>query len=472
MGWRLQVGATVTTIVAMFGGYLVADAYDVVPGLLTTAPAPPQPAPFPSAPGAQPGPSPTPVLPDLSTDAPVPSADEVGELVSGLTRDKRLGDRVSVLVTDALTGDVLGSAAPDQAMVPASTQKILTAVAALTAPGGRVTLPTTAVLSGDSHVVLVGGGDMMLAAGAGNPEAVNGHAGLGELADQVAARIMVSGRTSVTLALDDTIFSGPTIAPTVRPGDAAAGYIAPVAALAIDVGRLTDDEYAKREPDPGLAAAHEFARQLEARGLEVDGSVSRTRAPSSARVIGEVRSAPLSAIVRDMLERSDNTITEVVGRLVAIEAGLPGSADGALQAVMTTAERLGVDLEGARLTDLSGLGTGSRMTASQLVAALSLTVDPAYPALRDAATGLPLAGLNGTLANRYQDGNPGRGLVTGKTGSLPNTTALAGTVLTADGRLLVYALLADRVPDGGTWGARVIFDDFLGEVAGCGCTPS
>ncbi len=472
MGWRLQVGATVTTIVAMFGGYLVADAYDVVPGLLTTAPAPLQPAPFPSAPGAQLGPSPTPVLADLSPDAPVPSLDEVGKHTSDLTRDKRLGDRVSVLVTDALTGDVLGSAQADRTMVPASTQKILTAVAALTAPGGNATLPTTAVLSGESHVILVGGGDMMLAAGAGDPEAVNGHAGLGDLADQVAARVMISGRTAVTLSLDDTIFSGPAIAPTVRAGDAAAGYIAPVAALGIDVGRLTDDEYAKRDPDPALAAAHEFARQLEARGLEVDGSVSRTQAPSSARLIGEVRSAPLSAIVQDMLERSDNTITEVVGRLVAIDAGLPGSADGALRAVTTTVERLGVDLEGARLTDLSGLGDGSRMTARQLVDTLSLAVDPAYPALREAATGLPLAGLNGTLATRYPDGNPGRGLVTGKTGSLPNTTALAGTVLTADGRLLVYAALADKVPDGGTWGARVIFDDFLGRVAGCGCTPS
>ncbi|MGF0118099.1 hypothetical protein ACQFYA_17535 [Promicromonospora sp. Marseille-Q5078] len=40
MGWRSSVGATVTTVVVLFGGYLVADAYDVVPGMLTTAPPP------------------------------------------------------------------------------------------------------------------------------------------------------------------------------------------------------------------------------------------------------------------------------------------------------------------------------------------------------------------------------------------------------------------------------------------------
>ncbi|AEG45363.1 D-alanyl-D-alanine carboxypeptidase/D-alanyl-D-alanine-endopeptidase [Isoptericola variabilis] len=471
MGWRLRVGATVTTVVALFGGYLVADAYDVVPGLLTTAPPPPQPAPFPSAPGAVLGPAATPVLSDLPSDAPVPTTDAVGELVTALASDARLGERVGVLVQDALTGEVLGSAAPDQEMVPASTQKVLTAVAALSSPGGDATLATTAVLAGESQVVLVGGGDMMLAADAGDPDAVNGHAGLGDLAAQVASRILVSGRTSVTLGLDDTIFTGPAIAPTVRPGDAAAGYVAPVAALAIDVARLTDDEYARRAEDPALAAAQEFARQLEARGLQVEGSVERTRAPSSAQPLGEVRSAPLSAIVQDMLERSDNTLTEVLGRLVAIDAGLPGSLDGAVQAVTASVERLGVDLEGAVLADLSGLGEGSRMTARQLVDALALAVDPAHPTLRAAATGLPLAGLTGTLANRFPDDNPGRGVVTGKTGSLPNITSLAGTIVTADDRLLVYAVLADAVPDGGTWGARVIFDDFLGRLAACGCTP-
>src|SRR5918997_1551013 len=83
--------------------------------------------------------------------------------------------------------------------------------AAVTSPGGDVTLPTTAVLDGDSRVVLVGGGDMMLAAGAGNPDAVNGRAGLGDLGDQVAAKVLVSGRTTVTLGLDDTLFTGPAI---------------------------------------------------------------------------------------------------------------------------------------------------------------------------------------------------------------------------------------------------------------------
>src|SRR5918997_1805592 len=193
MGWRLRVGATVTTVVALFGGYLAADAFDVVPGMVTMTPPPSPAAPFPTPPGAVLGPEPAPALPDLPPDAPVPSTAAVGKLVADLEAEKRLGKRVGALVTDAMTGDVLGGAAPDRLMVPASTQKLLTAVAALTSPGGDVTLPTTAVLEGDTHIVLVGGGDMMLAAGAGDPESVNGRAGLGDLADQVASKMLVAG---------------------------------------------------------------------------------------------------------------------------------------------------------------------------------------------------------------------------------------------------------------------------------------
>ncbi|MCK0116377.1 D-alanyl-D-alanine carboxypeptidase/D-alanyl-D-alanine-endopeptidase [Isoptericola sp. S6320L] len=468
MGWRLSIGATVTTVVALFGGYLVADAYDVVPGMVTLEPAPEPPAPFPDAPGATTGPSPSAVLPAVSQDAPVPDAAAVDDLVDDLAGDNRLGKRVGVLVADGATGTTLGQSAPDRLMIPASTQKILTAVAAYAGPGGDTRLVTRAMLHSDDRLVLVGGGDMLLAAGEGDPTAVNGHAGLGDLADQVAAKIRLTGTDSVTLAVDDTLFTGPAIAPTVRASDAADGYVAPVAALAVDAARLTDDKYARREEDPALAAARTFADALADRGIEVSGEIVRQAAPSSAVEVGRVESAPLGDLVGYLLEESDNTLTEVVGRLVAIDAGLPGSADAAVSEVLATVEDQGVDLSGAVLTDLSGLGTGSRMSAQQLVD--SLLVAAAQPELRAAVTGLPVAGLEGTLADRFGGDNPGRGYTEAKTGSLPDVRALAGTVVTDDDRLLVFALVADRIPEGGSVGANLLFDDFVGDLAACGCS--
>ncbi|PZR51592.1 D-alanyl-D-alanine carboxypeptidase/D-alanyl-D-alanine-endopeptidase [Xylanimonas oleitrophica] len=465
MGWRVRTGATVVGVLALLGGYLVADAYDVVPGMLTVSPPPEQPAPFPSAPGARPGPSPSAVLADLPADAPAPPAAEVGRLVTAVASDERLGPRVAALVVDATSGDELGAANADVGLVPASTQKLLTAVAAITELGGDTTLDTRVVLDGDDRLVLVGGGDMMLAAGAGDPDAVLGRAGLGDLAAQVAARVTVTGRTQVQLALDDSLFSGPTIAPTVPPREAELGYVAPVASLAVNIARLTDAEYAPRSSDPAMAAAGVFADALAEHGLQVVGDVRRTTVPQDVRTLGTVRSAPLDQVVEYAMQHSDNTITEVLGRLVALDAGLPGSVEGSTKAVVDSVSRLGVDMRGAVLVDCSGLGRGSLMTVRQLVEVVRLTVDPARPALREVAVGMPVAGLSGTLANRYGGENPGRGLVRAKTGSLPEISGLAGSVVTADDRLLVFAFLADQIPEGGAYGARVIFDGLAGQLS-------
>ena len=470
MEWGLRSGAAVAAVVALFGGYLVADAYDMVPGMLTTAAPWPEPSPFPTAPGAVDGPAPVALLEDLPDDAPVPDSVEMQRLVSDLAKDKRLGSRVGVVVADGATGQVLGSSSPDKLMTPASTQKLFTGVAALTSSRANSTLDTKAVLVDDNTVVLVGGGDMMLAEGKGDPNAVNGRAGLADLAQQVAAKIKVTGDTEVRVALDDTLFTGDEIAPTVASPDIAAGYIAPVSSVGINVGLLSDGytDNGPRASDPGKYAAEAFSAALEDQGLKTAGAVVDENAPDDARVLGEVSSAPLAEVVGFAMQYSDNTITEVLGRLVAVDAGLPGSNDGATQAVIAAAKNLGVDMTGARLRDCSGLGDGSYLSGQQLVDLLGVMVDPANPQLRSEAAGMPIAGLTGTLAashGRFTGDNPAQGLARAKTGSLPKVRALAGTVITADDRLLVFSVLADSIPAKQTAGATSIYDDFVGDLA-------
>ncbi|MCF4122132.1 D-alanyl-D-alanine carboxypeptidase/D-alanyl-D-alanine-endopeptidase [Antribacter sp. KLBMP9083] len=466
MVWGLRSGATVVAVVALIGGYLAADAYDAVPGMLTTAEPWPAPAPFPDAPGAVDGPDVAPLLAGLSPEAPVPSEAEIASLVAQVAADPRLGSRVGVVVADALTGETLGETGQDQFMVPASTQKVLTAVAALSSPIADRTLPTRVVFDGDT-LYLVGGGDMMLASGAGNPSAINGRAGLADLADQVAGTLNLTGQTTVRLALDETLFTGAVYAPSIDPANIAAGYIAPVAALGVNVGLLQADysDDGQRASDPGMAAAQAFVERLAERGVTVEGNVVKTKAPSTgAQELGMVESAPVPEVVEFFLHNSDNTITEVVGRLVALEAGLPGTGDGATQAVVAAVARLGIDLTGAALADCSGLGAGSRLTAAQLASILDLLVDPAFPALRSVAVGMPVAGLNGTLANRFTGDNAGRGVVRAKTGSLPNVTSLAGTVMTGDDRQLVFVVMADQYT-ANPLDARAAVDQFVGRLA-------
>lgn len=462
------VAGTVAAALVVAGGYAWADAHDIVPGVLTLGPEPAPAAPFPNAPAAIPGPEPQDTLSVLDATAPIPTPAAVQAAVDALVADPRMGTSTGVVVADALTGQVLASASPEIPRVSASIQKLLTAAAALDALGDDRVLTTTVTQSSPGTITLVGGGDMMLAAGSGDPDAVNGHAGLDDLAAQVAKELSLAGRVSVSLTLDDSLFTGSATGGWAEdiPG---LGYAAPVAALGVDTGRMAAGEYAPRHGDPAMVAAEAFVAALAAHGVSVEGAPTRGTTSPDARVLGSVDSAPMGEIVEYFLHTSDNTITEVVGRLVALEVGLPGSFEGATTAVLTEISSLGVDVSGAVMTDCSGLADGSRLTATTILEVLDLLNDPAHPQLRAAAVSLPVAGLDGTLSDRFLS-TQGRGVVRAKTGSLPHVTSLAGTALTADNRQLTFVVMADQTPDGGQWGPRQAMDDFVSSLAACGCS--
>lgn len=464
------VGVTALVLVLAGGGYLTADAYDVAPGFLTLAPEPDPAAPFPTAPAATDLTTDATVLTDLDPAAPVPSASVLAGQVAGLTTDPRLGPTVGVLVADALTGQVLAQNNPDQGRTPASTQKVVTAVAALSELDADTTFDTTVVQGGASdQIVLIGGGDMMLAAGAGDPQVVNGRAGLADLATATAQKLQLAGITSVTLDVDDTLFTGSLLAPGWDPADVGAGYAAPVAALGVDIAKMSDEEYAPRYPDPAMNAAGVFVQRLADQGISVQGSPARVSGDyTRGDTLATVSSAPLPDVVAYFLDHSDNTITEVVSRMVAVEQGFPASFEGATQAVLQTVRGLGVDITGAALADASGLAEGSRLSPAMLLSLLQLIVDPAHPELRAVGTGMPIGGLTGTLSDRFTSG-AGTGVVRAKTGSLKGVTSLAGLVVDADGRMLLYVVMADQTGEGGQWGPRQVIDSFVTGLAGCGC---
>ncbi|MDR3068784.1 MAG: D-alanyl-D-alanine carboxypeptidase/D-alanyl-D-alanine-endopeptidase [Cellulomonas sp.] len=463
---RTAAWVTATVVGALVlgaGGYGAADAYDLVPGVLTLEPAP-SPAPFPTVVVPEPD---GPALEALDPGAPVPAAGQVQSRIEALVADPRLGPSVGVAVADQLTGEVLGQRSAGTGRQPASIAKVLTAVAALSVLGPDTTLPTTAVLAGD-QVVLVGGGDIMLGDGAGGPDVVDGRAGLGDLAEQTAGALRADGVSTVRLGVDDSLFTGPATAPGWDPSYQRDGYVAPVTALAVHVGKTDPTkEYSQRHADPSLAAGQVFAARLAEQGITVTGPVTRTTAPQSAAPVGAVASAPVRDVTEYFLRTSDNTVTETVARLVAIDQGRPASFEGATAAVLDVVARLGVDTTGARLADASGLAAGSAVPATTFLGAVRLAASSQHPVLRDIVVGMPIGGLTGTLAARYTTSDV-RGLVRAKTGSLPGVTSLAGTVVTADGRALNFVVMADQTP-GNQAAARAAVDDFVSDLGACGC---
>jgi D-alanyl-D-alanine carboxypeptidase/D-alanyl-D-alanine-endopeptidase (penicillin-binding protein 4) len=387
---------------------------------------------------------------------------------------------------------------------PASVAKLLTAAMVLTRREPAERLVTTVVRgSRPGTVVLVGAGDPLLTVGPDEPGAYPQRASLAALADQLAPALAATAGP-VRVAVDDSAFAGPSVSPDWEDGYVPGGVVAPVSALVVDGARVRPDS-TERHGDPALAAGRAFAALLRERGLEVADGVRREQpaspdaspapapqatppptpsgpaptAPAPApqpawepgTELARAQSPPLAVLVEQMLMTSDNDAAEALARLAAEGAGQPASFDGVGAAALSTLGELGIAPVGVRLLDGSGLARGSTLpprTVGELLAAAS-SAD--RPELRPLITGLPVAGLTGTLADRFgpDAGAQGVGEVRAKTGTLTGVSALAGTAVDEQGRLLLFAVMSDAVAADATLEARAGLDRIAAALAACGC---
>jgi D-alanyl-D-alanine carboxypeptidase/D-alanyl-D-alanine-endopeptidase (penicillin-binding protein 4) len=360
-----------------------------------------------------------------------------------------LGKDLAGVVLDPATGQVVWSQTPDEAQIPASNAKILTAVDALQAFGPTHRF-TTRVMTGRTvrRAVLVGGGDPSLTARQ-----------LGTLARTAAAGFLAQGIARVRVQVDDSLFPAPTLAIgwksayTIRD-------VSPVRALVVDQHRRWDTS---------LDAGAVFARKLEKWGVQVRSVARRTR-PEGSTVLAESQGADLATTVARMLQDSDNDIAEGLHRLVALQTGYPATWTGAQQAQRAMLASLGITLT-TPVYDGSGLSRRDRLTPATLAATLSTVLNPAYPDLAGLQAGaFAVAGVSGTLAPnflRYVT-NPTRcaaGLIQAKTGSLSGVISLSGFARGADSQLKVFSFLLNHVP--ATLTTRRAVDRLATTVTGC-----
>ncbi|WP_343246142.1 D-alanyl-D-alanine carboxypeptidase/D-alanyl-D-alanine-endopeptidase [Streptomyces sp. SID5785] len=416
----------------------------------------------PSAPEA--APSAPAVLAAPGASVPGPTKSALADVLDPLLKDAALGKDRSAAVVDAVTGKRLYGRSAGDPHTPASTIKLATAVAALTAAGPDHRIATRTALEKDSReLLLVGGGDPTLTARTKNPY---GAADLRDLADDTAAALKKDHLTEVTLTYDTSLYAGPALHP-IGPNE----NLAQVSALMTDEARLDDSASgpAARAADPAAAAAHTFAELLHERGIRTKGDPGPSKASGQAEDLAKVESPPLSDLVERMLTHSDNDIAEALARQTAIAAHTRADFDGAGAAVKKQLKKLGLPLTGTRFADGSGLDRTDKVSADLLTGLLAKAADPDRPQLRPVLTGLPVAGFTGTLSSRYADpaDASGTGLVRAKTGTLTGVNTLAGTVVDADGRLLVFAFMTDGAP--APQAAQAGLDRLASSVANCGC---
>ncbi|WP_066643004.1 D-alanyl-D-alanine carboxypeptidase/D-alanyl-D-alanine-endopeptidase [Serinicoccus hydrothermalis] len=418
--------------------------------------------------------------------APVPDRGALSMQISDELDSTWLGgtNRRAVAIRDALTGESLADRHSSRLVTPASTTKLLSAAAIVTGLEGDHTFTTRVVAGAEpDEVIIVAGGDMLLADGAGDPEAVAGHAGIGDLAAQTADALEEGGgpEGTVRVRLDLSYVAGPDAMPTWSDHWIREGWSGRIVQLGRSGDRALPFNPSPTSPEQEVARV--FREALAEEGIEVVGAgdegaeAQEVEAPEDAAELASVESAAARDVLALALATSDNAMVEQLARQAAVADG--GSAeqeDVTAWIRQTVSEDYGLDMDGVQIVDASGLSDGTQIPVGVVADVLVAGADGSHPALQKvlAAGGLPIAGYTGTLATRFHldRHDPAVGVARAKTGTLPGVSSLAGTVVTRDGRLLVYALTADDLDEGSAAiEAASVLDEVVAELARCGCQP-
>lgn len=346
----------------------------------------------------------------------------------------------------------LGGARP---LIPASTSKLVTAAAALTAfgPDHRFTTRVLAtappgpdgVLAGD--LVLVGGGDPTLVSRTFvelgiDPE--RPQTPLAGLAEQLAA----SGITRVEGAVlgDGGFLEGPAVPEGWPPryledldGTRATG-------LSLDAGLTFVDEggrlVARASADPAADAAAALTAALVDVGITVGGPPRALEGvrPTAPTELASLDSPSVEVLLRHVVQDSDNHIADTLLRAVGRRVEGTGSFTDGAGMVERVLAGLRLDWSTTVLQDGSGLSRATAIPPALLTTLnYRMTRSPVGATWQEL---MAVSGTSGTLESRLTDSIAELRL-RGKTGSLGDVRALSGAVVGPDGRPLYFTVTSN-----------------------------
>jgi D-alanyl-D-alanine carboxypeptidase/D-alanyl-D-alanine-endopeptidase (penicillin-binding protein 4) len=395
---------------------------------------------------------------------PVLSARRVPEVLAAPVANRRLQADLQGWMTNSpgtsclevqAGSDVLFAQNTDAQLTGASTQKLLTATAALLELGPDARLDTVASaaappvngeIAGDLYVV--GNGDPILTTPDyakqlyrdRQPSLATDPA---VLADQIKAAGVTHVKGSIVGdgSRYDTERYNAAWPPRYRDQP---GIIGHLGALMINDGftefpQTFSPNSRVASSDPALHAAEKLTALLRERGVQVDGAPKSGQAPQRATLttVATLQSATVEQIVGEMLVESDNDTAEMLLKeLGQRESGIGSYAAGAA-AVTKILNEAGVPLGNATIVDGSGLSTQNRMSCQLLMTLI--TRPETGPMLVEHAA---VAGETGTLAELFK-GTPAAGRIHAKTGTLNTVVALTGRADPTRGGSLMFSYIAN-----------------------------
>lgn len=213
-----------------------------------------------------------------------------------------------------------------------------------------------------------------------------------------------------------------------------------VVAGSVVAGDSVTLEITHRDPDLAYLAA--LTEALRDRGITVDSAPTvAIDTATTGDTLTVLTSKPLSEILPALLKPSQNQIAEILLRTIGLERGGAGTADSGRKVVESQLEAWGVPPSTYVIRDGSGLSRYDYLAPEAIVHILD--VDRRSPNFQLFYDALPIAGVDGTIKNRMR-GTAAENNVHAKTGSVANARSLSGYVHTADGRVLIFSILANN----------------------------
>ncbi len=164
--------------------------------------------------------------------------------------------------------------------------------------------------------------------------------------------------------------------------------------------------------------------------------------------LAAVESPALATMVAETNTNSNNFYAEALLRSLQAKITVPpsttstkqNSAEIGLNIVKQVLTELGVDPQGYKLVDGSGLSRHNLVTPEALVQTLKAMAKSSLAEVYRAS--LPVAGVSGTLKNRFLN-TPVQGILQAKTGTMTGVSALSG-YLNTDYQPLVFSMIVNQ----------------------------
>jgi len=343
----------------------------------------------------------------------------------------------SCLIVDA-EGTRVAEVAAGAVVMPGSNLKLLVAATALSVLGpdyafttGLHGFLTDGVIQGNLWVV--GGGDALLARDGYEERQIYPSTAPTRI-EQIVGLLQTRGVTRVTGSVvgDESRYDTERYTPSLGLGIKGSDS-GPLGALLVNDGWVTGDEI--KDENPAFAAAREITDVLRAGGIEVGGEPLVGAVPADVALVAELKSAPLTEYLADMLTNSDNNSADLLLKEIGLRTGDGATRTGGIAAVVRYLGEQGLPVDGLALSDASGLDRGNRVPCTLIQSILEQ--DGGFGPL---GSGLAVAGQSGTL-RRFFTETAAVGRLRAKTGTLTGVKALSGFLPYTESDALVFTLV-------------------------------